>query len=119
MVSLAGGARVTLFLPVNDRFERLAAAAIVSEVNRRYGGSTHSPFEPPTFRGYWVDVNGDIIIDEVAVLIVDVQRAVEDHDFTSDLEDLRESALTAYSNAGSLQTEVWLVLQPIYRVVES
>ncbi len=120
MAQLVSGTRLTLFLPVNNSGEQWAAARVVAEVNSTYRGSTRSSFAPSTFRGYWVNTGGDILIDEISILIVDVENDADDLIFVEEiLTSLKLVMLNVYEECGSPQYEAWLVAQPISRTVES
>ncbi|MGI8554290.1 MAG: hypothetical protein ACR2PL_26420 [Dehalococcoidia bacterium] len=113
---LVDGTRLTLFLPVNTSAEALAAASVVSQVRQRYRRATHSTFQPPAFPGYWFDERGDLVVDEISLVVVDVPRDLADTSFVSELEAVRVSIFEAYRSAGSPQDEVWLMVQPVERV---
>ena len=112
--------RITLFLPVNSPSERGAAANVVAFLNQEFGGSTHSAFQPPMLRGYWVEENGDILIDEITVVIVDAEDEAGAEDVLSKrLGDIRALAFDEYAAAGSVQDEIWLATYDVARVVSA
>ncbi len=108
------GTRVTVCLPVNTPTETSAAGDVVRMLVRRYRGATASLLNAPVFVGSWEDGDGNVVLDNVALVIVDVRdRGLDDDTFLAELGELKGFVFERYGDAGSPQAEVWLIASPI------
>lgn len=119
MERLTDGTRLTLFLPANDATEAGAVTEIISDLRSRFGGCSHSVLRQPVFRGYWFDPEtATLYIDQISLVISDIPLAVNDPALVENLSDVRNYALQVYADLGSVQEEVWTIVQPTFRLIE-
>ena len=105
--------RLTIFLPVNDQREQLAAARVVLAVRGMFGAATQTKFDPPPMIGYWLD--GDVLYtDEIALVYVDVDPEGLSADiFEASLSHLRANIFSVDAEVDSPQAEVWIEVDGI------
>lgn len=85
------------------------------EIQKISPGGTRSSFNPPVFRGYWVEPDGETIIeDDIALLFTDIPTTVMDRvALENAVQGLKQSAFRAYEEFGSPQDDVWIVIESV------
>ena len=88
-------------------------ARVAALVREAFGAYTQTIAQPPVVRGYWL-YQGELYIDELALLFVDLQASEFPREVLEEtLDTLRTGALAAYRDLGSEQLELWISVEAI------
>lgn len=105
----SGWLRLEFFLPANNNAEVRAVRWIATKLYELYGGATHSTAQPPVFRGWYTNDDGDLIPDSVCLLIVLLKGDLERGDVVVSCEKVLRMVDEKYKKVRSPQQEIWML----------
>jgi hypothetical protein len=115
MADLVQAQRISVFLPANNRRQRVAARRVLQHIRTAFFGYTVSALDDPVFTGSWFNPRTEAVEeDRVTIAVTDVPVATDtDPMLLSAIDDIRQAMFDAYRDFGSPQADVWVTVEAV------
>jgi hypothetical protein len=117
--------RVMCYLPANNAAEVKVVYDLINHLEKQRKqplgllGFTRSAFAPPVYAGYWRhSIKEKLLQEKVVVFTLDYDADIEKGAVLQAAAQLKTFIRNAYQrHTGIEQDEIWMVAQPIVRIV--